>query len=82
MKAIVLYNESGEAYKIEVNERNGHEVTFKMDGSTAVAYSAQQPEGETHVYLDRVSKYIDYVETLPFVQAVKLQEYDSSGVEQ
>ena len=80
MKAEVKFNEDGDPYSLKVSERHGHTVKFSMEGSTAVATSIQQPGGECWAYIDDLSRFMDYAETLPFVQAVTLDEYDSAEV--
>ena len=77
MRATVNYNDNGDVTSIEATNdfSSGHMVRFTMDGSTAVAASIKPPEGEDVAYADDVSMLLNYVESLPFVQAVTLDEY-------
>lgn len=76
MKATVTYNEDGEPSTIRVKEQYGHAVKFHMDGTTAVANTVEPAKGEPSVYLDAVHRLMDYAESLPFVQAVTLDDYE------
>lgn len=78
ISAKVRFNEGHERKGIDVNARGvvGLEAHFTMEGSTAVLTSVQERDGEESVYGDNLSYVMDYVEDLPFVQAVTLDEYE------
>ena len=76
MKATVTYQETGSPTRFEVTERDGYTVTFRMDGSTAVASSVTLSDGMNQVYIDDMHRHLDFAKTLPFVQAVVLDDYD------
>jgi len=76
MKAKVEYNDEGEATGFKVRERGASlETTYSMQGTSAVLTSIHPPEDAPRVYVDEVSAHVNYAETLPFVQAVTLDEY-------
>ena len=80
MKANVRFDEDGEPSFIKVTEQYGHTVKFTLDGTTAVATVVEPGEGESAVYMDTVHRFMDYVESLPFVQATALDEYEDAEV--
>lgn len=76
LTATVKFNENAEPYRVEVGERSGHAVSFAIRGSSAIATSVEPPAGEGKVYVDEVTRCMEYVEQLPFVQAVSLDEFE------
>lgn len=76
MNAEATYNETGDVIAIDVDARKkvGLEVGFAMEGSTAVCVEAET-RGSSTVFMDNVNLVMEYVESLPFVQAVTLDEY-------
>jgi Fe-S cluster assembly iron-binding protein IscA len=76
MNAKVTHNEDGERVRLSVDSSHKHGLSanFSMQGSTAVCTTVT-PTNEDSVYADDFQAVLDYVESLPFVQAVTLDEY-------
>ena len=75
MNASVEFNEEGDPYRMEVSEgRHGHSASFAIRGSSAIAQSIEPADGESRAYIDELSRFMEYAETLPFIQAVDLED--------
>lgn len=78
--ATVRYNSDHERTSINVNAKQAVGVTarFNLEGSTAILTSVENEgfDDSQTVYADNLSYVMDYVEGLPFVQAVTIDEYE------
>lgn len=76
MKANVSYNHDGELQRIKVSDATGDYLRAHMDGSTAVVTHFYPADGSESVELREAMSAVDYLESLPFIQAVTLGEGD------
>lgn len=82
ISASVRYNSDNERTSITVDGKRsvGLNAKFTMDGPVARLTSVRPREGETDVFGDNLSYAMDYVEDLPFVEEVGIDEYEDSEI--
>jgi hypothetical protein len=74
MQATVKLNDDGERYRIEVGEDGGMSATFNLDSGTAELTKITPNDGDACVYGEQVSRTMDYVSGLDYVETVEILE--------
>lgn len=69
--ARVSYNAQGEPNNLDVKDGNQRIAHVKIDGSSAIITAVYPYRGEDCVYGHTCVEVLEYLETLPFVQAAK-----------
>lgn len=82
MRAKVSYDADGEVYEIKVTDNSEVHAYAHMEGSSAELTTIYPLDGCEGVAGHHIHRALEYLESLPFVQAATIREKSAVGMDE